>query len=227
MVITEIYINGDSYSANDTGQFAYSNFIADQIDIPVTNHAIAGSCNDRIFRTTLEYCANLKQHQRPLVIVGFSFITREEIWIDDISKYSQRIKDYPGSQFIGAGWIKTVDEATMHAVIDQNINKQTTHFYVKMFMFIHTLKSLNLPYHIFSAADNTDFRNLNWNSLKNLQAFQKISQDPNVRDLHRFNIGKWAEDNHIKTTKTKHLYEDGHKMFADYLLKDVINDLIC
>ena len=227
MVITEIYINGDSYSANNTEEVAYSNFIADQIDIPVTNHAIAGSCNDRIFRTTLEYCANLKQDQRPLIIVGFSFITREEIWIDDISKYSQRIKDYPGSQFIGAGWIKTVDEATMHAVIDQNINKQITHFYVKMFMFTHTLKSLNLPYHIFSAADNTDFRNLNWNSLRNLQAFQKISQDPNVRDLHRFNIGKWAEDNHLKTTKTKHLYEDGHKMFADYLLKDVINDLVC
>jgi hypothetical protein len=226
-VITEIYINGDSYSANNTEEVAYSNFIADQIDIPVTNHAIAGSCNDRIFRTTLEYCANLKQDQRPLIIVGFSFITREEIWIDDISKYSQRIKDYPGSQFIGAGWIKTVDEATMHAVIDQNINKQITHFYVKMFMFTHTLKSLNLPYHIFSAADNTDFRNLNWNSLRNLQAFQKISQDPNVRDLHRFNIGKWAEDNHLKTTKTKHLYEDGHKMFADYLLKDVINDLVC
>jgi hypothetical protein len=226
-MITEIYINGDSYSANNTEQVAYSDFIANQIGIPVTNHAIAGSCNDRIFRTTLEYCANLKQDQRPLIIVGFSFITREEIWIDDISTHLQRIRDYPGSQFITHQWSQTVDEATMHAVIDQNINKQTTHFYVKMFMFIHTLKSLNLPYHIFSAADNTDFRNLNWNSLRNLQAFQKISQDPNVRDLHRFNIGKWAEDNHLKTTKTKHLYEDEHKMFADYLLKDVINDLVC
>ena len=226
-MITEIYINGDSYSANNTEEVAYSNFIADQIDIPVTNYAIAGCCNDRIFRTTLEYCANLKQHQRPLIIVGFSFITREEIWVDNISKYSQRIRDYPGSQFITHQWSQTVDEAIMHAVIDQNINKQTTHFYVKMFMFIQTLKSLDLPYHIFSAADNTDFRNLNWNSLRNLQAFQKISQDPNVRDLHRFNIGKWAEDNHLKTTKTKHFFEDGHKMFADYLLKNVINDLIC
>jgi hypothetical protein len=227
-MITEIYINGDSYSANNREQVAYSNFIANQIDIPVTNHAVVGSCNDRIFRTTLEYCANLKQDQRPLIIVGFSFITREEIWIDDISKYSRKIRDYPGSQFITSQWIDTVvDEATMHAIIDQNINKQTTHFYVKLFMFIQTLKSLNLPYHIFSAANNADFRNLNWDALKNLQTFQKISQDPNVRDLHKFNIGKWAEDNHLKTTTTKHLYEDGHKMFADYLLKNVINDLIC
>ncbi len=223
-MITEIYINGDSYSANKIGEVAYSNFIASQIDIPVTNYAIAGCCNDRIFRTTLEYCANLKQDQRPLIIVGFSFITREEIWIDDISKYSQRIKDYPGSQFIGAGWIKTVDEATMHAIIDQNINKQVIHFYTKLFMFVQTLKSMDLPYYIFSAANNTDYRNLNWDSLKNLQMFQQVSQDPNIINLHEFNMGKWAKDNHLNTTPTYHLYEDGHKMFADYLLKNVIND---
>lgn len=162
-----------------------------------------------------------------MIIVGFSFITREEIWIEDISKYSQKINDYLGSHFITDKWIETVDEATMHAVIDQNINKQATHFYVKLFMFVQALKSFNLPYHIFSAADNTDFRNLNWDSLKNLQAFQKVSQDPNIRDLHGFNIGKWAKDNQIETTKTKHLYKDGHRMFADYLLKNVINDLIC
>ena len=225
-MITEIYINGDSYSANNTGQAAYSNFIANQIDIPVTNHAIAGSCNDRIFRTTLEYCANLKQDQRPLIIIGFSFMAREEIWIDDISNYSERIRDYPGSQFITSAWVRKVDEATMHAIIDQNINKQMTHFYVKLFMLAHTLKSLDLPYHIFSGADNTDFRNLNWDSLRNLQVFQKIRQDPNIRDMHGFSIGKWADDNHIETTDTKHLNEDGHKMFANYLLKNVINDFI-
>jgi hypothetical protein len=226
-MITEIYINGDSYSAENTKHLVYSNFIANTVDVPVTNQAMVGSSNDRIFRTTLEYCANLKQDQRPLIIVGFSFITREEVWVEDISKYSHRIKDYLGSQFITSAWIETVDEATMHTVIDQNINKQMTHFYVKMFMFLQTLKLLNLPYHIFSAADNADFRNLNWGSLKNLQAFQKVSQDSNVRDLHKFNIGKWAEDNHIKTTKTTHLYEDGHKIFANHLMKNIINDLIC
>ena len=227
-MITEIYINGDSYSCTlNMGESAYSNFIANQTDISVINHAIPGCCNDRIFRTTLEYCANLKQDQRPLIIIGFSFMTREEIWIDNISNYSHRIKDYTGSQFITSAWVTKVDEATMHAIIDQNINKQMTHFYVKLFMLAHTLKSLDLPYHIFSAADNTDFRNLNWNSLRNLQVFQKIIQDPNIIDLHKFSIGKWAKDNDIKTTNTKHLNEDGHKMFADYLLKNVINDLIC
>ena len=94
-------------------------------------------------------------------------------------------------------------------------------------MFIQTLKLLDLPYHVFSAANNTDFKNLNWNSLRNLQTFQKVSQDSNVKDLHRFNIGKWAEDNQIETTNTKHLYEDGHKMFANHLMKNVIDDLIC
>jgi hypothetical protein len=223
-MITEVYINGDSYSAEPIGQISYSSFIANIIDIPVINHAVAGSCNDRIFRTALEYCANLKQNQRPLIIIGFSFITREEIWVEDIAKYSVRIKDYPGSQLITSNWMDKVDESTMHAIIDQNINKQVTHFYTKLFMFVQTLKSIDLPYYIFSAANNTDYRNLNWNSLKNLQMFQRLSQDSNIVNLHEFNIGKWAKDNHLNTTPTYHLYEDGHKMFADYLLKNVIND---
>lgn len=223
-MITEVYINGDSYSAEHIGQLSYSNFIANIIDIPVTNYAVAGACNDRIFRTTLEYCANLKQNQRPLIIIGFSFITREEIWVEDIAKYSGRIKDYPGSQLITSSWVEKVDESTMHAIIDQNINKQVIHFYTKLFMFVQTLKSMDLPYYIFSAANNTDYRNLNWDSLKNLQMFQRVSQDPNIINLHEFNISKWAKDNHLSTTLTSHLYEDGHKMFADYLLKNVIND---
>ena len=223
-MITEVYINGDSYSAESAGQVPYSNFIANIIDIPVINHAVAGSCNDRILRTSLEYCANLKQNQRPLIIIGFSFIAREEIWIENIAQYSHRIKDYFGSQLVSSEWLKKFDEATMHAIIDQNINKQVIHFYTKLFMFVQTLKSMDLQYYIFSAADNADYRNLNWDSLKNLQMFQRVSQDPNIINLHEFNIGKWAKDNHLSTTPTSHLYEDGHKMFADYLLKNVIND---
>jgi hypothetical protein len=223
-MITEIYINGDSYSAEHVGQISYSSFIANIIDIPVINHAASGSCNDRIFRTTLEYCANLKQNQRPLIIIGFSFIAREEIWVENIAKYSGRIKDHPGSQLVTSDWVEKVDELTRHAIIDQNINKQVIHFYTKLFMFVHTLKSMDLPYYIFSAANNTDYRNLNWDSLKNLQIFQQVSQDPNIINLHKFNIGEWAKDNHLNTTPTCHLYEDGHKMFADYLLENVIND---
>jgi hypothetical protein len=135
-----------------------------------------GSSNDRIFRTTLEYCAGLSKDQKPLIIIGFSFVTREETWIENVEKYSYWIRDYAGSKFISTAWLKDdkVDETTMHLIIDQNINKQMVNFYTKLFMFIQVLKSLNLPYFLFSAADNKDFRNLDWTSLKNLNIYQHI-----------------------------------------------------
>lgn len=218
-MITEIFVNGDSYSAASLGVVPYSTYFNDLVGIPVTNFAMAGSSNDRIFRTTLEYCAGLSSNQRPLVIVGFSFVVREETWIEDISKYQTRINDYPGSKFVSTSWLgnTNVDESTMHLIIDQNINKQMINFYTKLFMLTKTLKFLNLPYCLFSAADNMDFRNLDWNSLKNLKMYQQVQQDSCVIDLHNFNIGAWAQENKITTTSTKHLYNDGHKKFADFL----------
>ena len=220
---TEIYINGDSYSADAIGVTPYSKYLSALVNVPVTNFAMQGSSNDRIFRTTLEYCAGLSKDQKPLIIVGFSFVTREETWIEDTSKYFDRIKDYPGSKFITTHWLqdKDLDESTMHLIIDQNINKQMINFYTKLFMLTQTLKSLNLPYFLFSAADNKDFRNLEWSSLKNLNMYQHIQQDSCVADIHNFNIGTWAEDNNIQTSPTKHLYDDGHKKFADFLYNKI------
>jgi len=222
-LITEIYINGDSYSAIAPEVMPYSKYLGDLVNVPVINFAMAGGSNDRIFRTTLEYCAGLSSDQKPFIIIGFSFVTREETWIEDISKYSNRIKDYPGSKFITTQWLpdNNLDEFTMHLIIDQNINKQMINFYTKLFMLIQTLKSLNLPYFLFSAADNKDFKNLEWFSLKNLNMYQHIQQDPCVADIHNFNIGTWAEDNNIQTSPTKHLYDDGHKKFADFLYNKI------
>ena len=227
-MITEVFVNGDSYSADSKGSISYSKHLNDLLGVPVTNVAMPGSSNDRIFRTTLEYCTGLSNNQKPLIIVGFSFVTREETWIEDVSKYSNRTKDYPGSKFITADWLqdKDLDESTMHLIIDQNINKQMINFYTKLFMLTQTLKFLNLPYFLFSAADNKDFKNLDRNSLKNLNMYQHIQQDSCVADIHNFNIGAWAKENNLQTMPTKHLYDDGHKKFADFLYNKVY-DFIC
>lgn len=226
-MITEIFVNGDSYSAETQGPDTYSKYLGELIDVPVINFAKGGSSNDRIFRTTLEYCAKLSKDQQPLIIIGFSFVTREETWIEDVSKYVDRINDYPGSKFITSQWLqdKDLDESTMHLIIDQNINKQMINFYTKLFMLTQTLKFLNLPYFLFSAADNKDFRNLDWNSLKNLTMYQHIQQDPCVFDIHNFSIGTWAKENKMQTTPTYHLYSDGHEKFANFLYSKVY-DLI-
>jgi len=98
--MTILYVNGDSYSAPDEKFKVYSEILGEKLSVPVVNDAMAGSSNDRIFRTTLEYISSLGDDEKPLVIIGFSFLTREETWVDNFSAYKHRIKDYSGSQFV-------------------------------------------------------------------------------------------------------------------------------
>jgi len=227
-MITEIFINGDSYSAENQDTIVYSKFLEQKVDAPVINFAQVGSSNDRIFRTTLEYCLGLAPVQKPLVIVGFSFIIREESWTKDFAKYANRVKDYPKSKFVTTNWLdhKDLDEATMLTIANQNINKQTVHFYTKLYMFSQTLKSLEIPYLIFSAARNHDVKELDWDSLTSLNVYQQVQADPNIINIHDFNIPTWAQDNNLTTTKTGHLYTDGHEKFADFLYTKTVSNYL-
>ena len=227
-MITEIFINGDSYSAEGTDVVPYSTFLEQRSKIPVINFARSGSSNDRIFRTTLEYCLNLNSTQRPLILAGFSFVTREESWVDDIVKYASRIKDYPGSKFVSTDWIENrhLDNVTRHLIIDQNINKQMIYFYTKLYMFTQTLKSLGFPYFLFSAANNKDFKKLDWSSLTNLNIYQQVQADPSIFDLHNFNIPVWATENGIQTTRTGHLYTNGHEIFSEFLYSKIVQNYL-
>jgi len=224
-MINEIFINGDSYSATTQHTTTYSQYLKNLTDTTVINQAMAGGSNDRIFRTTLEYCLGCTADKTPLIMIGFSFIPREETWLENIDAYAQKIKDYPGSKFVTTDWInyKDLDCLTKQAIIDQNINKQMINFYTKLFMLTQTLQRLGFPYFLFSAADNTDYKNLNWDSLRSLKLYQAVLQDPNIFDLHQFNIPKWAKDHVLTTTETGHLYTDGHEKFANFLYTKVVS----
>lgn len=227
-MITEIFVNGDSYSDSDPPTIPYSKFLGDITNLPVKHYAKSGSSNDRIFRTTLEYCAGLLPYQRPLVIVGFTFVIREESWVENAEDYASRVKDYPGSKFVSSAFLKRkdIDAHTFHSIIDQNINPQMVNFYTKLFMLTQTLKQANLPYFLFSAADNKDFKNLDWTSLTNLNMYKQLKQDSNVADMHNFNIGVWADNNNVATLPSKHLYTNGHKQFADFLYTKVVQNYL-
>lgn len=221
-----VYVNGDSYSAPTDKFKVYSEFLGDKLSMPVINDAVAGASNYRIFRTTVEYIASLPAGVKPLVVIGFSFVTREEIWIDDFTKYQHRVKDYAGSQFVTLDWLQPSDitDDIKHLIVDQNINSQMVHFYTNLYMLTGLLKGLDIPYLIFSAARNVDFRNLNWNSLNNLKIYQNILNDPNILDFKTFNIPLWANQNNLTTTETGHLLDDGHVQFAEFLHSKIIYD---
>jgi hypothetical protein len=170
----------------------------------------------------------LNHNEKPLVVLGFSFITREEIWIDNFADYNHRVKDYTGSQFVSLDWLKNSDitDDIKHIIVDQNINSQVVHFYTKLYMLTGFLKGLDIPYFIFSGATNVDFRKLNWTSLNNLKLYQHIVNDPNIINFKTFNIPAWAKQHNISTTQTGHLLSDGHVQFAEFLYNKIIHDTL-
>jgi hypothetical protein len=220
-----LYINGDSYSADIDNFSVYDKFVAEKLNLNYINKAIPGSSNARIFRDTLEDCIKLKnQNITPYVILGVSFVTREEVWRDDVN--TDLIDEFnKGTQgkFITLDFLKKDQLSTedLYKIIDNNINTQMVHFYTELYMLINTFENLNIPYFIFSAADNQDFRRLNWTYLKSLEIFKSILQNKNVLDFHGFNIPLWAKENNVPTTDTGHLLgAKEHKLFAEYLLNN-------
>ncbi|CAB4137918.1 hypothetical protein UFOVP328_133 [uncultured Caudovirales phage] len=223
-----LYVNGDSYSADMANFKVYGHYLADKLSIPLINQASVGSCNDRIFRTTMEYIASLSDQEKPLIVIGFSFFTRDEVWLKNIDNYKNHIQDFDQSHFVSMAWLlqnKNIDAETKSLIVEQNINKQIINFYTKLYMLTKILKSLNLTYFIFSAAENEDYKDINWGSLNNLSMYRSVVQDPNVCDFQKFNIPSWARTNNITTTKTGHLLSDGHYKFADFLYNKIQQNL--
>jgi len=222
-----IYVNGDSYSARMTNQQVYSDFLRKRLQQFVINQAVIGSNNNRIFRTSIESLIKLRQaspDNEILAIIGISFVTRDEIWYEDNDqKILSKIPDlnhYPESKLITADFLLSDNMwSTAKAILlDLNINRQLTHFYTNLFMFVNTLKMYNIDYLIFSGANNENWGNAQWNYLKSLEMFKICGTDSNIIDLHKFSIPKFAETNNIATTSTGHLLEDGHEKFSQFLL---------
>lgn len=75
-----LYVNGDSYSCTSNGK-RYSEFLSEKIGCDYVNTAISGSCNSRIFRTSLRDLMEVKQeHSDIIAVISLSFLLRSEIW---------------------------------------------------------------------------------------------------------------------------------------------------
>jgi hypothetical protein len=221
-----IYVNGDSYSAKSNTSKVYSDYISELTGLPVINQAVSGSNNQRIFRSSLETLLN-NQGKKILCITGLSFVTRDEIWYEDQDQHIlQKIPDLetnPYNKLITADWIlPMLPWSEAHdRLVDININRQLAHFYTGLFCYKETLCNMGFDYLIFSAADNSGWRNESLFYFDNLKIVQNIKDDNRVLPIKNFSVRQWAEERSIPTTETYHLFEDGHKIFADFLLQKI------
>lgn len=222
-----LLINGDSYSAPNNSK-VYGDFLAENLNIPVKNFAIAGSNNDRILRSTIEYLEDIKQeYKNPLVIVGWSFVRRLEVWYyGNNKKILNNVPDNSNSRFVTLDWLLGSNEATLEqrALVNEDlfVHKQLTDFYTKLYLFGKLLESFNLDYFCFSGAKNTDCPIHCFPYVESLHQVQWVNQSNKFFKLHDFCIMEWAFKNDSDCHPvTGHLSENGHQKFADLLLTEL------
>ena len=218
-----VFVNGDSYS---TGNLTYGDYLAEYFRVPVKQFAQAGSSNDRILRTTIEYLHEIrKQYKNPLVIIGWSFVRRIEIWYYENKKRVLRlIKDNPQSRFITTDWLLpeelTLEQKAM-VPIDLHIHKKLTDFYTQLYLFGNLMDNMNLDYFCFSGADNTDCPTHCFPYIDSLYQIKWVQQNKAMFRLHDFCVANWAFKNDSECKSTGHLSEQGHRKFAKFILKEL------
>lgn len=227
-----VLVNGDSYSAPAQSSQVYGDFLSHTLGIPIYNVAFPGSSNPRILRSSIEYINKLKQqHQNILVIVGWSFIRRLEVWYTGSNqKILDQIPDTAyGAQtrFVTLDHLLNAQEATLEqkSLINQDlfVHKQLMDFYTNLYLFANLLESQQLSYLFFSAAKNTDCAIHCFPYLESLEQVKWIINNKKIYQLHDFCIMDWAKANDSKSNPiTGHLSVDGHEKFANFLLDQML-----
>ena len=224
-----IVINGDSYSAPTKDKKVYGEFLSENFNIPVKNFAIAGSNNQRILRSSIEYLQQIKsEYKNPLVIIGWSFIRRLEVWYYGHNQHLlNHMPDSPDSRFVTLDAVIGHGDATLEqkALINEDlfVHKQLMDFYTNLYMFANLLQSQNLSYVFFSAARNTDCPIHCFPYINLLEQVKWVANNKNIFKLHEFCIMDWAKENDPDCHPvTGHLSTDGHQKFADFILNTIL-----
>lgn len=241
-----VYINGDSYCAtsesgfsdcfvdpNDSSNLVFSDYL--QQHFPNTqfiNNAIAGSNNDRIFRSSIEHILDLvNKNKSVFVIIGFSFCSRHEVvYKGNNQSLTDVIHNHMCRDFNNIKYPLTTldrilhdDPSVFHQTQYDNLDRtqQVLEFCNKLIMFAGWCKSLGVEYFLFSGSNNTDVAKCNWDVIKNTQAYNNIQNDKCIHNIFNFCIPHYAQQNNFETTSSGHLLQNGHENFAKYLLEHI------
>lgn len=231
-----ILVNGDSYSAQNDRQRSYGSFLSDYLDIPVHNIAFAGSSNARITRSTIEHLNQFKQqYKNPLVVIGWSYIRRFEVWYygAENQQVMNLIPDRTNKDHTDTLQPKF---ATLNLLVNHNVatieqkcliedtlfvHKQLMDFYTNLYLMANHLALTNTKYFMFSGANNIDTPIEAFPYINSLQQVDWCRNNPHIYKMHKFCISNWAKDNDPECHKVSgHLSQSGHEKFAKFLLEE-------
>jgi hypothetical protein len=176
-----------------------------------------------------------KKYQNPLIIIGWSFVRRLEVWyygndprgFDPIP--DKKFHDDQDLKLTTLDWLLTNNLATAEQKLLINeglhIHKQLIDFYTDLYMLSSMLSSKQGSYLFFSGANNTDCPITSFPAISALNLVQAVNQNTNIHKLHEFCIMHWAIKNDpARKPVTGHLSEHGHQLFSKYIKEELLND---
>ena len=222
-----ILVNGDSYSAGNSFP-VWPEHLGKILGKQVYNISYPGSSNKRILRSTIEYTLKLQQKNiKPLVIIGWSFIRRQEVWYYGESKTINHMFPEQHSKLVTLDVLLENNLATYQQkalLMDpKEIHKALVDFWTDVWLLTQALDNFQTPHWFFSAADNTDCPVNCFPYIDNLLLTQDIINNPRVYKINEFCIPLWGRINDKKVGVTGHLSADGHREFAKFIAEQIKN----
>jgi hypothetical protein len=216
-----ILIAGDSYSIDWPKQFSKI------IQNPITNISSRGRSNLFVWSSAINYLT--KVDTKHIVIVGNSFITRTDTWVEKTKTKEYWEEGWHPERKNGnrsmplqhfnkkyEEWFRTSDVCTLWQS-----------YYFGLYSFAHTLKSLGHDFFLFNAAVNEiggpdlDFNFRGY--LFNTPYYNWCHSQPNILPGDTFSIPEWCVKNNVKTTDTGHIADDeGCLVFSKWLHEQIV-----
>ena len=219
-----VYSNSCSYGVISDGP-VYSDFVSKHFGAQLINHGLAGSCNERIFRTSTRDILQIVKDNNPtdvLVLIGLTNTFRSEYWGTNPSKYNDgHFQSFTAST--SAGIAKRFQQE-FYKLYDQEA--AVTNLLSHLVMFIGFLKTVKVKYLIWS--NTPDLKPINF-TINFIEPFySNIKQDNNILSLFDFNFCNFVQSDGYQTmdkpfNQGGHPDTHAHQYFSEFLITNINN----
>jgi len=157
-----VYSNSDSYGVESTTNNRYSEFLAKTLNAAVINSGKSGSCNQRIFRTSIRDLIKLRAsepNKEILALICLGAMYRTEWWDPNyIPKHNETDGHFSSLQIhslknnatnFAKEWFKLFDDEA-----------EQTNLLMNLVLFTTWLKNNNIKYIIFAGNNVTYKKNI-------------------------------------------------------------------
>jgi hypothetical protein len=222
-------------SADFWNEFTWAKRLTDKLNLNLINDSTGGGSNDRIVRTTIDYVRNLTPEQRnsTLVIIGWTFSTRNEICVTDTQNVPIWFRFNASGKFSET---LTLDHTLSLAQIEQidkvyklwmtdifNDYERVQSYFQGVYMLSNLLENLGIRYYFFNALPCWYFVSDEMVSEIQNNLGSWLSWHDNHTNIQAidYTMQRFVREHNYKIAPGKHPLVEAHAAWADELLREL------